>query len=62
MAGWLSTIKVEIKDPASGATLWAFVKESRSGYDLRDYASVESLIAEAVEHLRTIMSRARPSD
>jgi hypothetical protein len=58
----LTTIKVELRNPSSGEILWSFIKESRNGYDLRDYASVESLIAEAVEDLTTKMSRAQRSD
>ena len=54
----LTTIKLELTRPGSGELLWSFVKESRSGYDLRDPASVESLVAEAVEDLSKIKSRA----
>ena len=56
----LTTIKIELTDRRSGNALWSFNKESRSGYDLRDRASVEGLIAEAVEDLAKILSSPRP--
>ena len=58
----LTTIKMEITDPGSGEILWAFAKDSRSGYDLRDPGSVESLVAEAVEDLAKTLSQDKRSD
>jgi len=40
---------LELIRPEPGELLWSFVKESRAGYDLRDPASVESLISEAFQ-------------
>jgi hypothetical protein len=57
----LTTLKVEITNPQSGDILWSFTKESRSGYDLRDPASVESLIAEAVQDLIKAISQGERS-
>jgi hypothetical protein len=53
----LTTLKMELTNPHSGDILWTFTKESRSGYDLRDPGSVESLIAEAVEDLTRTISQ-----
>lgn len=53
----LTRFKVDLTDRQSRNTLWSFTKESRSGYDLRDPGSVESLMAEAAQDLARARSQ-----
>lgn len=58
----LTKVKIELTDPRTGDILWSFNRESRGGYDLRDFPSVDGLAAEAFDDLSRIISMANTSD